>query len=114
MHVSDSTLNVRPGFDPLMVQVAEYADTGHIQSKGAFETARYCLMDTVGCGLLALNYPACVKLLAPVVPGTTVPNGSRVPGTSHVLDPVLAALNIASIVRWLGFDDTCLAAQSRP
>jgi 2-methylcitrate dehydratase len=111
MHVSDSTLNVRPGFDPLMVQLAEYADTGHIQSKEAFETARYCLMDTLGCGLLALNYPACVKLLGPVVPGTTVPNGSRVPGTSHVLDPVLAAFNIGAMVRWLDFNDTWLAAE---
>src|SRR5881409_3772594 len=111
MHVSDSTLNVRPGFDPLMVQLAEYADTGHIQSKEAFETARYCLMDTLGCGLLALNYPACTKLLGPVVAGTMVPHGSRVPGTKYELDPVTAAFNIGALIRWLDFNDTWLAAE---
>ena len=80
-------------------------------SAEAYETARYCLMDTLGCGLLALNYPACVKLLGPVVPGTKVPNGSRVPGTSFELDPVTAAFNIGALVRWLDFNDTWLAAE---
>src|SRR4051794_1703867 len=111
MHVSDSTLNVRPPFDPLITQLAEYAADAIIDSHEPFETARYCLMDTLGCGLLALNYPACSKLLGPIVPGTTVPDGARVPGTSYVLDPVLAAFNIGALVRWLDFNDTWLAAE---
>jgi 2-methylcitrate dehydratase len=111
MHVSDSTLNVRPPFDPLIVQLAEYAAEAQIGSDEAFKTARYCLMDTLGCGLLALNYPACVKLLGPVVPGTAVPNGARVPGTGHVLDPILGAFNIGAMIRWLDFNDTWLAAE---
>jgi len=111
MHISDSTLNVRPPFDSLISEVADYAADASIDSKEAFETARCCLLDTVGCGLLALNYPACVKLLGPVVPGTTVPNGARVPGTTHILDPSLAAFNIGTLVRWLDFNDTWLAAE---
>src|SRR6266699_3973892 len=111
MHPSDSTLNVRPPFDPLIVQLADYAADARINSDEAFETVRHCLMDTLGCALLALNYPACVKLLGPVVPGTTVPNGARVPGTSQILDPVLAAFNIGALVRWLDFNDTWLAAE---
>src|SRR2546421_3249028 len=111
MHLSDSTLNVRPAFDPLLTQLAEYADAARIESEEAYQTARYCLMDTLGCGLLALNYPACVKLLGPVVPGTTVPGGSRVPGTKFELDPVTAAFNIGALVRWLDFNDTWLAAE---
>src|SRR5204862_1805770 len=74
-------------------------------------TARYCLIDTIGCGLLALNYPACVKLLGPIVPGTTVPHGSRVLGTDFEMDPVTAALNIGTLIRWLDFNDTWLAAE---
>lgn len=105
------TLNVRPPFDPLLTQLADYAADGRIESDEAYKTARYCLLDTLGCGLLALNYSACVKLLGPVVPGTTVPNGARVPGTPHVLDPVLAAFNIGAMIRWLDFNDTWLAAE---
>ena len=77
----------------------------------AYETARYCLLDTLGCGILALGFPACVKLLGPVVPGTVVPNGARVPGTHHELDPVAAAFNIGCLIRWLDFNDTWLAAE---
>ncbi len=80
-----------------------------------FDTARLCLMDTLGCGLLALNYPACAKLLGPVVPGATLPGrGARVPGTPHELDPVQAAFNIGAMVRWLDFNDTWLAAEWGP
>jgi 2-methylcitrate dehydratase len=111
MHSSENTLNVRPPFDPLLEQIADYVTGTPMLSREAFETARYCLMDTLGCGLLALNYPACVKLLGPVVPGTRVPNGSRVPGTRFELDPVNAAFNIGTLIRWLDFNDTWLAAE---
>jgi 2-methylcitrate dehydratase len=111
MHASDITSNIRPPFDPLITQLAEYAAEIRITSDEAYQTARYCLLDTLGCGMLALNYPACVKLLGPVVPGTSVPNGARVPGTGHVLDPILAAFNIGAMVRWLDFNDTWLAAE---
>src|SRR5438552_13074976 len=110
MH-SDSLTNTRPPFDPLLEQVADYAGLTDIESREARDTARYCLMDTLGCGLLALNYPACTKLLGPVVPGTVVPNVSRVPGTKFILDPVTAAFNIGALVRWLDFNDTWLAAE---
>src|SRR5437870_7958022 len=111
MPVSDSTLNVRPPFDSLIIQLADYAADASINSDEAFETARFCLMDTLGCALLALNYPACTKLLGPVVPGTIVPLGSRVPGTGFELDPVTAAFNIGTLIRWLDFNDTWLAAE---
>jgi 2-methylcitrate dehydratase len=101
----------RPKPDSLLVEIAEYAAKFNIQSTEAYETARYCLMDTLGCGMLALNYPACTKLLGPVVMGTVVPNGSRVPGTHFELDPVTAAFNIGAIIRWLDFNDTWLAAE---
>ena len=103
--------NVRPKPDPLLVEIAEYAAGYSIKSKEAYETARYCLMDTLGCGLLALKYPACTKLLGPVVMGTVVPGGSRVPGTHFELDPIAAAWNIGCIIRWLDFNDTWLAAE---
>ena len=105
-----STKN-RPPFDPLLCQIADYVCDHNITSDEAFATARYCLLDTLGCGLLALKYPACTKLLGPVVPGTVVPNGARVPGTKHVLDPIAAAFNIGTIIRWLDFNDTWLAAE---
>ncbi len=101
----------RPPFDPLLCQIADYVCNYDITSDEAYHTARYCLMDTLGCGLLALKYPACTKLLGPVVPGTIVPNGARVPGTNFVLDPVAAAFNIGTLVRWLDFNDTWLAAE---
>jgi 2-methylcitrate dehydratase len=85
---------------------------GHaINSKEAYNTARLCLMDTLGCGLEALEYPACTKLLGPIVPGSTVPNGAKVPGTPHQLDPVMAAFNIGVMIRWLDFNDAWLAAE---
>src|SRR5437667_7208767 len=112
MHVSDSPLNVRPPFDPLITELAEYAADAPITSDEAFETARYCLMDTLGCGLMALDYPACTKLLGPVVPGAEMPGrGARVPGTRFELEPVQAAFNIGAMVRWLDFNDTWLAAE---
>src|SRR5258706_4410297 len=111
MHSSENTLNVRPPFDPLLAQIADYVADNATFCGEAYDTARYCLMDTLGCGLLALNYPACAKLLGPVVPETKVPNGSRVPGTRFELDPVTAAFNIGTMIRWLHFNDTWLAAE---
>ena len=97
--------------DRLLEQIADYVCHHPIQSETAYQTARYCLMDTLGCGLMALQYPACTKLLGPVVPGTIVPNGARVPGTAYELDPVTAAFNIGCAIRWLDFNDTWLAAE---
>src|SRR6516164_2079423 len=109
MHSPD--LNLRPPFDPILQQIADYTISAQINSAEAYDTARYCLMDSLGCALLALNYPACTKLLGPIVPGTVVPNGSRVPGTPFELDPVQAAFNIGSMIRWLDFNDCWLAAE---
>src|SRR4051812_25713490 len=103
--------NLRPQPDQLLVDIADYAAGYKIKSEEAYQTAQYCLMDTLGCGLLALQYPACTKLLGPVVPGTVVPNGARVPGTRFELDPVTAAFNIGCAIRWLDFNDTWLAAE---
>lgn len=103
--------NVRPAFDQVIVDIADYALNYEIQSPLAYETARNCLIDTLGCGLEALEYPACTKLLGPIVPGTVVPNGAKVPGTQHQLDPVQAAFNIGAMIRWLDFNDTWLAAE---
>ena len=93
------------GFDPVIADIAEYVDRGRIESPLAFETAHYCLIDSLGCGFEALAYPACTKLLGPVVRGTIVPNGARVPGTPYVLDPVQAAFNIGTLVRWVDYND---------
>ena len=101
----------RDSFDLLLQQIADYVANFKTPSAEALTTARYCLLDTLGCGLLALKYPACAKLLGPVVPGTLVPGGARVPGTNYVLDPVTAAFNIGTLVRWLDFNDTWLAAE---
>ena len=109
-----TTNAARPPFDPLLQQIADYTLDPALAagSAEALETARYCLMDSLGCALLALNYPACTKMLGPVVPGATMPGtGSRVPGTSFELDPVQAAFNIGTTVRWLDFNDTWLAAE---
>jgi 2-methylcitrate dehydratase len=103
--------NVRPKPDKVLVDIANYVSRKQITSKQAYETARYCLMDTLGCGLEALEYPACTKLLGPIVPGTVVPNGAKVPGTQFQLDPVQAAFNIGAMIRWLDFNDTWLAAE---
>ena len=101
----------RPAFDPALTAIAEYARNFTVTSRTAYDTARYCLMDTLACGFLALKYPACRKLLGPVVPGAAMPGGARVPGTSFELDPVQAAFNIGAMVRWLDFNDTWLAAE---
>jgi 2-methylcitrate dehydratase len=101
----------RPPFDSVMVDIVDYVTRGEAPSALAYETARHCLLDTLGCGLEALEYPACTKLLGPVVPGTIVPHGAKVPGTSYQLDPVQAAWNLGVMVRWLDFNDTWLAAE---
>lgn len=103
--------NVRPDPDKVLVDIAHYVCDFEIKSKEAYDTARCCLIDTLGCGLEALGYPACTKLLGPLVPGTIVPNGARVPGTQFQLDPVQAAFNIGAMIRWLDFNDTWLAAE---
>jgi 2-methylcitrate dehydratase len=104
-------VNERPEFDQVFVDIADYVMDYEIKSELAFETARYCLIDTLGCGILALKFPACTKLLGPVVPGVSVENGVRIPGTSHELDPVQAAFNIGAMIRWLDYNDTWLAAE---
>ncbi|GGY06420.1 bifunctional 2-methylcitrate dehydratase/aconitate hydratase [Paludibacterium paludis] len=103
--------NVRPDPDRVLVDIANYVADTVITSDEAWNTARLCLMDTLGCGLEALSYPACTKLMGPIVPGTIVPNGARVPGTQFQLDPVQAAFNIGAMIRWLDFNDTWLAAE---
>ncbi|MFC3907511.1 bifunctional 2-methylcitrate dehydratase/aconitate hydratase [Legionella dresdenensis] len=103
--------NIKPDYDSVISDIANYVLHAEIKSPLAYETARLCLMDTLGCGILALNYPECTKLLGPVVPGADMPGGARVPGTSFELDPVQAAFNIGAIVRWLDFNDTWLAAE---
>ena len=103
--------NERPAPDKVLTGIADYVLTYKIESDLAYTTARYCLMDTLGCGLEALEYPACTKLLGPIVPGAVVPNGARVPGTDFQLDPVQAAFNIGAMIRWLDFNDTWLAAE---
>jgi 2-methylcitrate dehydratase len=109
--VSSHFPNERPAPDKVLTDIADYALSYRIDSELAFSTARYCLIDTLGCGLEALEYPACTKLLGPIVPGTVVPNGARVPGTTYQLDPALAAFNIGTMIRWLDFNDTWLAAE---
>jgi 2-methylcitrate dehydratase len=109
--MSSHISNVRPPPDPLLVEIADYALNYDSQNDEALDTARWCLADTLACGIMALAYPACTKLLGPVVPGTTIANGARVPGTAYELDPVQAAFNIGTIVRWLDFNDTWLAAE---
>ncbi|ROQ46680.1 2-methylcitrate dehydratase [Marinobacter sp. 3-2] len=104
-------LNERPDYDTVLQKIADYALTYQIDSEEAWTTARYCLMDTLGCGLLALRFPECTKHLGPMVEGTTVPQGARVPGTSYRLDPVKAAWDIGCIIRWLDYNDTWLAAE---
>jgi 2-methylcitrate dehydratase len=109
--VSTFISNERPNPDKVLVDIADYVRSYNIDSKLAYETARHCLLDTLGCGLEALEYPACTKLLGPVVSGTIVPNGARVPGTQFQLDPIQAAFNIGTMIRWLDFNDTWLAAE---
>jgi 2-methylcitrate dehydratase len=109
--MSSHISNVRPAPDKLLTDLADYALNAQITSDEAYDTARWCLADTLACGIMALAYPACTKLLGPVVPGTTIKHGARVPGTAYELDPVAAAFNIGAIVRWLDFNDTWLAAE---
>jgi 2-methylcitrate dehydratase len=109
--VSAHISNVRPKPDQVLVDIVDYVSKYKVSSKEAYETARYCLMDTLGCGFEALEYPACTKLLGPIVAGTVVPNGAKVPGTSFQLDPVKAAFDIGAMIRWLDFNDTWLAAE---
>ena len=101
----------RPDYDQEIQDIADYVLNYQVESEEALNTARNCLIDTLGCGLLALRFPECTKHLGPIVQGTTVPNGARVPGTQYILDPVKAAWDIGCIIRWLDFNDTWLAAE---
>ena len=109
--MSSHISNERPAPDQVLTDIADYALSYEVTSELAYTTAHYCLLDTLGCGLEALEYPACTKLLGPIVPGTVVPHGAKVPGTPHQLDPVQAAFNIGAMIRWLDFNDTWLAAE---
>lgn len=109
--MSAAISNERPQPDQVLTDIADYVAQYEISSPVAYTTARHCLIDTLGCGLEALEYPACRKLLGPVVPGTVVPHGAKVPGTPYQLDPVQAAFNIGCMIRWLDFNDTWLAAE---
>ena len=103
----------RPGFDPLLKQITQYVHEHDVtHSQLSMETARYCLMDSIGTAFLALDYPACTKLLGPSVPGAIMPNGgAKVPGTAYQLEPVQAAFNFGAMIRWLDYNDTWLAAE---
>jgi 2-methylcitrate dehydratase len=109
--VSAAITQVKQKPEKVIVDIVDYVLKHKVTSKEALETARACLIDTLGCGLEALEYPACTKLLGPVVPGTVVPNGAKVPGTQFQLDPIQAAFNIGAMIRWLDFNDTWLAAE---
>jgi 2-methylcitrate dehydratase len=103
--------NERPAPDKVLTDIVDYVLDFKVHNELAWKTAHYCLLDTLGCGFEALTYPACTKLLGPVAPGTIVPNGARVPGTSYQLDPIKAAFDIGALIRWLDFNDTWLAAE---
>ena len=109
--MADETSNLRPEPDVVLQDISNYVIGYAVQSEEAYRTAHLCLMDTLGCGLEALSFPACTNLLGPVVPGIIVPNGARVPGTQFQLDPITAAFNIGAMIRWLDFNDTWLAAE---
>lgn len=109
--MASAILNERPQPDKVLTDIVDYVLQYKIESTVARKTAFYCFLDTIGCGFEALTYPACTKLLGPIIPGTTVPNGAKVPGTNYQLDPVKAAFDIGTIVRWLDFNDTWLAAE---
>jgi 2-methylcitrate dehydratase len=111
VRLSSHITNERPAPDQVLTDIADYAMSYEVTSELAYSTAHYCLLDTLGCGLEALEYPACTKLLGPIVPGTVVPHGAKVPGTNYQLDPVQAAFNIGAMIRWLDFNDTWLAAE---
>ncbi|MFT7006546.1 MAG: 2-methylcitrate dehydratase [Colwellia sp.] len=107
---TNEAINNRPDYDHVIQDIADYVLTFDVFSEEALDTARNCLMDTLGCGLLALRFPECTKHLGPIVQGTVVPNGARVLGTSLTLDPVKAAWDIGCLIRWLNYNDTWLAA----
>jgi 2-methylcitrate dehydratase len=109
VHAANNALRPKP--DAVLTDIVDYVLNHEIASDLAYDTARHCLIDTLGCGLEALEYPACTKLLGPIVPGTVVPHGAKVPGTQFQLDPVQAAFNIGAMIRWLDFNDTWLAAE---
>jgi 2-methylcitrate dehydratase len=109
--MKNTDTNIKPAADKVLQDIANYVMDFEVTSEEALDTAYHCLLDTLGCGFLALTYPACTKLLGPVVPGTTVPHGVLVPGTAFELDPILAAFNIGCMIRWLDFNDTWLAAE---
>ena len=109
--MSSHISNERPAPDKVLTDIADYVFDYKITSDLAWSTARACLIDTLGCGLEALEYPACTRLLGPLVPGTVVPNGARIPGTPYQLDPIQAAFNLGAMIRWLDFNDTWLAAE---
>ena len=109
--MSSHISNIRPQPDQVLVDIADYVVNRDIPSTLAYDTARHCLMDSLGCAMEALTYPACTKLLGPLIPGTAVPDGARIPGTRFQLDPVQAAFNIGTMIRWLDFNDTWLAAE---
>lgn len=112
MSTVDHRAAARPEFDAILTRLADYVmDYDVTQSALAMETARHCLMDTLACGMLALEHPDCTKLLGPIVPGAVMADGARVPGTGWQLDPVMAAFNIGCMIRWLDFNDTWLAAE---
>ncbi|MBE8714677.1 bifunctional 2-methylcitrate dehydratase/aconitate hydratase [Sphingobacterium hungaricum] len=109
--MSTTISNERTQPDQVLTDIVDYALNYKIENDLAWKTAHYCFLDTLGCGFEALTYPACTKLLGPIVPGTTVPNGTKVPGTNYQLDPVQGAFNIGAMIRWLDFNDTWLAAE---
>lgn len=104
-------MNAHKAYDEIIDIIAEYTHNTKIESNDAYDTARLCLADALGCAILALRFPACTKLLGPIVPGTVVPHGTRIPGTPYTLDPVNAAFNLGTMIRWLDFNDTWLAAE---
>ncbi|WP_298439365.1 bifunctional 2-methylcitrate dehydratase/aconitate hydratase [Geobacter sp.] len=108
---TQADLNIRPEPDREMTDIAAYVADCVIENGEAYDTARLVLMDSLGCAMLALRYSECAKLLGPVVPGTVVPLGARVPGTRFELDPVKAAFDIGILIRWLDYNDTWLAAE---
>ncbi len=108
---SNTDQNLRPDYDHVIQDIVDYVRDYRIESEEAWQTAHYCLLDTLGCGFLALRFPECTKHLGPIVEGTVVPHGARVPGTPYRLDPVKAAWDIGCMVRWLDYNDTWLAAE---
>ena len=111
INITIPELNIRDHYDQEIAQIADYIVNYQIKSEEAFNTARFNLMDSLGCALLALNYPACQKILGPIVLGATLKNGAKVPGTNYELDPVQAAFNLGTMIRWLDYNDTWLAAE---